>query len=795
MSLIPSSLRKSRLARSLHSLPDGWRRMAFVNVALLSTVLLALIGILAAAVSETGGDLRQSWKFHESDCQTGQAKVTNTLLHLLINILSTIVLVSSNFFMQVLNAPSPQEVDAAHTSGTWLDIGIPSWRNAFHLSRFKLALWLSLALTSVPIHVLFNGSVFLMDSRMDDFHMTVASESFLEGGHYFLPGASLHTRETYIDGLGDQASLPTFKDLAGPSFEDSVYAINVSETAARASEWKRLEVEECLQIYGFCVGLQAYRNVVVVAEGPSWTRSEVWNVTPAADELWEPIVPRDQPNTLWSSVQCTMSGFTNASRAGCRSSCRHVTNLGLLPVIRHWNWDNDLQDAHSQGGWDSILYCRAELRHQTCAVALSKPLLFAVILSVLLKVVICVVVLRALGSREPLVTLGDAVSYFISNQKDDELASGLLTQRILRTRGLKTTTSADGKTKSTILEPLGPRQWVIERHGKIGNHHRRACAVPRTVWVTTHIIFFLGLAGAAGCFIMQIRDGMRLHLLPVFDAIEAANRLQPIGKSLTFIYSTLVVNAPHLFLSLWYLALNACITRLEMVREWALFSEKFCPLRVTQPKGQQVATYRLQLRYKYSISLIIFSVASHWLVSNALSILVSEGTYYQSSDVYQSDPISLPQGAVVMICTAALPLLILISLFSMQLVLLWSLSTEPLRSPTLVVGSNSLAIAAACRVSPLAKIPTDLGDRKDEQDAELDELMPRSIADSGAEESLESGGSKNMAHYRLKWGEVEMPEEWYGRPEHDQAPERIGHLSFGTVLDDPQPPVEGRWYN
>ncbi|KAF6829712.1 hypothetical protein CPLU01_07794 [Colletotrichum plurivorum] len=778
MSLMPSFLRKSRLARSLRSLPDGWRRMAFVNVALMSTVLLALIGIFGAAVSETGGDLRQSWKFHESDCQTGHAKITNTLLHLLINILSTIVLMSSNFFMQVLNAPSPQEVDAAHTSGMWLDIGIPSWRNAFHLSRFKLVLWLSLALTSVPIHVLFNGSVFLMDSRMDDFHMTVSSESFLDGGPYFLPGASLHTRETYIDGLGDQAPLPTFKDLAGPGLEDSVYAINVSETAARASEWKRLEAEECLEIYGSCVGLQAYRNVVVVAEGPSWTRSDVWNVTPAADELWEPIVPRDQPNTLWSSVQCTMSGFANASWAGCRSSCRHVTNLGLLPVIRHWNWDNDLQDAHSQGGWDSILYCRAELRHQACAVALSKPLLFAVILSVLLKVVICVVVLRVLGSREPLVTLGDAIAYFISNQKDDELAFGLLTQRILRTRGLKTT-SADGKTKRTMLEPLGPRQWVIERHGKIGNHHRRACAVPRTVWVTTHVIFFLGLAGATGCFIMQIRDGMRLHLLPVFDAIEAANRLRPIGKSLTFIYSTLVVNAPHLFLSLWYLALNACITRLEMAREWGLFSEKFCPLRVTHP----------------NISLITFSVASHWLVSNALSILVSEGTYYQSSDVYQSDPISLPQGAVVMICTAALPLLILISLFVMQMVLLWAMATEPLRGPTLVVGFNSLALAAACRVSPLAKIPADLGDRNDEQDAELDELMPRSNEGSGAEESLETSGSKNMAHYRLKWGEVEMPEDWYGRPEHAQAPERVGHLSFGTVLDDPQPPVEGRWYN
>lgn len=148
-----------------------------------------------------------------------------------------------------------------------------------------------------------------------------------------------------------------------------------------------------------------------------------------------------------------------------------------------------------------------------------------------------------------------------------------------------------------------------------------------------------------------------------------------------------------------------------------------------------------------------------------------------------------------MICTAALPLLALIILFAMQLVMLWAVATEPLRTATLVVGSNSLAIAAACQVSPLAKIPTGLSDRNDEQDTELDVLMPSSTEDPGAEESLESGGSRNLAHYRLKWGEVEMPEEWYGQPEHDQAPERVGHLSFGTVFDDPKAPIEGRWYN
>jgi hypothetical protein len=78
----------------------------------------------------------------------------NTYLHLAINLLSTILLSSSNYCMQCLSAPTRKEVDAAHAKGVWLDIGVPSIRNLKHIDRTRVLLWGLLGLSSLPLHLL-----------------------------------------------------------------------------------------------------------------------------------------------------------------------------------------------------------------------------------------------------------------------------------------------------------------------------------------------------------------------------------------------------------------------------------------------------------------------------------------------------------------------------------------------------------------------------------------------------------------------------------------------------------------
>lgn len=77
-----------------------------------------------------------------------------TAYHVLINALSTGLLTSSNFCMQLLCAPTRHDIDKAHASGQWLEVGVLSFHNLHYISRRRSALWLVLAFTSVPLHLL-----------------------------------------------------------------------------------------------------------------------------------------------------------------------------------------------------------------------------------------------------------------------------------------------------------------------------------------------------------------------------------------------------------------------------------------------------------------------------------------------------------------------------------------------------------------------------------------------------------------------------------------------------------------
>ncbi len=170
--------------------------------------------------------------------------------------------------MQVLNAPTRQEVDNAHFKSSWLGIGVPSVRNAFRVSRFKTWSWISFLLSSIPIHLLFNSAVFEVDSRESDFHLTIATEQFLHGGDFYPPGSSLaipglvsvddstiteYSADNDNIGVSDMpwgywyeyGSPINRTDYKDPS---SPVVSNISTIAEKAMAWERLEIEEVRQI-------------------------------------------------------------------------------------------------------------------------------------------------------------------------------------------------------------------------------------------------------------------------------------------------------------------------------------------------------------------------------------------------------------------------------------------------------------------------------------------------------------------------------------------------------------------
>lgn len=105
-----------------------------------------------------------AWLYMTYDSRAGTATIMNgscTMVrnanigvHAGLNVLSTMVLGASTYAMQGVTAPTRQEVDKAHAKGTWLQIGTHSVRNLFHVKKRNLWIWVLLALTSVPFHLM-----------------------------------------------------------------------------------------------------------------------------------------------------------------------------------------------------------------------------------------------------------------------------------------------------------------------------------------------------------------------------------------------------------------------------------------------------------------------------------------------------------------------------------------------------------------------------------------------------------------------------------------------------------------
>ena len=145
-----------RCTPALSSLPSwllqgGWRATISAGaglsvLSLLTNMAILFWGLSKPTVSVTGNPMLFKGSY-------SQVQTIYTWSHLGINILSTLLLGSSNAAMQCLSAPTRNEIDEMHSMGDWLDIGISgfSWKA---MKLWRKILWISLALSSLPLHLL-----------------------------------------------------------------------------------------------------------------------------------------------------------------------------------------------------------------------------------------------------------------------------------------------------------------------------------------------------------------------------------------------------------------------------------------------------------------------------------------------------------------------------------------------------------------------------------------------------------------------------------------------------------------
>ncbi|KAI0096094.1 hypothetical protein GGR51DRAFT_568865 [Nemania sp. FL0031] len=808
----------SKLFRKLIGESKGWEKAAKVNCTVLIIASLILVSLSIAVVVKKKLDIIF---ILSSDCDGSMVSVANLAFHLLINICSTLVLTradrlaSSNFFMQILNAPSREEINNAHFKGSWLGIGVPSVRNIFLLSKFKAWCWVALFISSIPIHLLFNSTIFETNYRSDTYSVTIATEEFVRNGAYFPPGASLL--------LSGQHYMENGIRVDGEDFDNPQSAIlqNILKAAKNASSWERVDSKECWEKYVNCGDLTKYLDVVIVVDKPlGWIRNDMWQLSTNQSLFWDRYIPADEPNHLFFHGSCSLE-----DERGTAPSSLGWWNVSDTLVEEPSEYNQRPPGLQPNAFLLSMDYCLAETAQRICHISLSPTLLLAVTATVVTKSFIAVVITVTLSKQNqpPLVTLGDAVASFI--EKPDPTTMGFCT---FDQNDMKKALGSN-----TMVLP-GPRCW----HAR---HKRRLAVIPWSTWLSSYLLFIVGISLATYYFTPAVKS-TDLRNSSTFLPTPG-NPATIIDGMITFTQAILLVNSPQLLLSFFYLAYNNLFTRIQMAKEWGLLASTYRPLRVTHPQGtEQFATYRLQLPYKYSLPLIAISISLHWLLSNTIYIYVSLGGYYSTYGQRIVEP-SLPQDASIEINHSALALLSLIIASVVLIFVPILLGLKRLPKNSINSGCNSFAISAACHSSVLAfnsgngresfeyfnestppqsemlsapllppsqnnaewekgsGVPTNDQAVTDERRIWVDSEASESdiLTDSYTAEQTPGGfvsehrkrSLKKLAQSKIRWGVIRMPPEWYIEYAGDVP---VEHLGFGAEEDMVSSPVSGNLY-
>lgn len=124
---------------------SGWRVGTYTasGVTLLSFVINPSTGIWLRRRSNPDSTLVE---VSHGSCDT--VSRMDTWIHLLIDLISTLLLRGSNYCMQCLCVPTRSEVDKAHAAGRRLNIGLQSFINLRNAGWKRLTLWWLLASSS-----------------------------------------------------------------------------------------------------------------------------------------------------------------------------------------------------------------------------------------------------------------------------------------------------------------------------------------------------------------------------------------------------------------------------------------------------------------------------------------------------------------------------------------------------------------------------------------------------------------------------------------------------------------------
>ncbi|RBR17039.1 hypothetical protein FVER53590_28836 [Fusarium verticillioides] len=176
----------------------------------------------------------------------------NTLLHGLINVLSSLILGAGSYCMQLLVGPSRREIDQAHAHGRSLEIGVASFKNLRHIAGKRSIIWAILGITSTLLHFFWNSTVFTSTPVVSVPRAIATSDFQISADNWTIDDPLLQRSWWRLPGIWGDVTY----DLT------PLYAMQTT-----ASNMNRSEPKECLE--QFIHPWKSTRSLLIVAQNVS----------------------------------------------------------------------------------------------------------------------------------------------------------------------------------------------------------------------------------------------------------------------------------------------------------------------------------------------------------------------------------------------------------------------------------------------------------------------------------------------------------------------------------------------
>ena len=373
--------------------------------------------------------------------QDGSCKKTTTLtfwIHLAINVLSTLLLGASNYSMQCLSSPTRREIDKAHGKGVWLDIGVPSVRNLRHLSMGRLTLWWLLAISSIPLHLLYNSAVF-STSCNNLYTSFLVSNEFLHGAPFSFPNEDYEDAE---DVRSDHWVLNDYRE--------------------HQASLERLDVNTCVEVYTAPI-ISSHEDVLLVSTYSNLLNSSLYchHYDHDYDVLADDSV-RFCPDYLQSAINNSHSNVTNSLlfyNGGREGDIFGHDVSNILKCSETVTCILPFANLSDPVNW--LQYCLSVPTEEHCRLQFSLAIMIIVIVCNLIKT-FCMSAIAWKQDPEPLVTLGDAIASFVD--RPDATTKGNCVAGKARFEKSKSWDSLSRRWDSKSLHlfrAASSRRWIV----------------------------------------------------------------------------------------------------------------------------------------------------------------------------------------------------------------------------------------------------------------------------------------------------------------------------------------------